>query len=294
MADPLDDVGNAVTAVAGSKLSLSDPSKTTALAGIRVFDIGQGDCIGLLDQRGEVFCYVDYGGLGDHPDLGSKATNPTSARMSVHYGTGLTTIILTHWDKDHYYSAKKYNTDAQKCQWLVPRQMASPQAVRFAAKLTNALCWPEARKKTAVQFSVGTDHYIEIQKCELFVANATKEDRNTTGLAITLLRYQDGQLKTYMLLPGDCHFDGIPTLPKGVPIRTLIAYHHGSHTDWNAHTKPTIAKTLVSPRSMAYSYGENNTYGHPQHSNYQTEWDPFATRTPHLRKASRPYEDFLW
>jgi hypothetical protein len=293
MTSALDDIGGAVTTVAGNKLSLSDPSKTTGLAGMRVFDIGQGDCIGLLDQNHKVFCYVDYGGLGDHPDRGSKAMNPAAIRMPVQYGSGLTTIILTLWDKDHYFSAKKYNTDAQKCQWLAPRQMASPQAVRFAAKLTNALCWPESRKKSAVKFSVGPNHYIEIRKCQSFVAKAITEDRNSTGLAITLLHYMNGALKNYMLLPGDCYFDGIPTLPTA-PIRALLAYHHGSRTHWSAATKNVITRSLQSPRDLAYSFGKNNTYHHPRRYNYKPDWHRPRMETPDLRASGQQSYDFLW
>jgi hypothetical protein len=293
MANALDDIGTSVTGTASGKLTLSDPAKTTALAGMRVFDIGQGDCIGLLDQNNEVFCYVDYGGLGDHPDRGSTATNPASTRMPVQYGAALTTIVLTHWDKDHYYSAKKYNTDAQKCQWLVPRQMASPQAVRFAAKLTNALCWPESRKKNAVKFAVGADHSIEIRKCSAFVAGALTEDRNSTGLAVTLLCHEDGRLKTYMLLPGDCHFDGIPSLPGGA-IRALLAYHHGSRTHWSTATKTVIAGSLQTPRDLAYSFGKSNTYRHPRRDNYKTEWHPATVETPDLRAKGQRWHDFLW
>jgi hypothetical protein len=72
--------------------------------------------------------------------------------MPVVYGTGHTAIVLTHWDKDHYYSAKKYNDEAKKGLWLVPRQLASPQAVKFAAGLSNALRWPEAQGSSIFVF----------------------------------------------------------------------------------------------------------------------------------------------
>jgi hypothetical protein len=140
----VEDISKSVTRDASSTVALFTPSLTTALSGIRVFDVGQGDCIGLLDQNGVVFCYVDYGGLGDHPDHGSPLLNPAASRMPTTYGSGYTAMVLTHWDKDHYYSAKKYNTDARNGLWLVPRQLASPQAVRFAAGLPNALSWPES------------------------------------------------------------------------------------------------------------------------------------------------------
>jgi beta-lactamase superfamily II metal-dependent hydrolase len=294
----LDDIGKVLTAVAGNQLRLSDPAFTTSLQGIRVFDVGQGDCIGLLDQHKRVFCYIDFGGLGDHPDRLSTAPNPSATRLSVNYLSQLTTIVLTHWDKDHYYSAKRYNTNAQQCQWLAPRQLASPQAVKFAANLTKAYCWPAHLGQSTRKFPVGADHDIEIRKCQPFNANATQENRNHTGLAVTLWKKDRGQLKTYMLLPGDCHFDGIPHLPPGVPIHTLIAYHHGSRTDFTPATSQEVNNPRTHPGVLAYSYGQNNTYRHPRKANYQPTWDPPTLETPNLRAAriSPPpsSQDFIW
>jgi hypothetical protein len=293
MVDKLEDVSGSVTAVADTtQLTLFDPHQTTVLAGIRVFDIGQGDCIGLLDQAHNVFCYVDYGGLGDHPDRNNPAA--TASRMPVKLNGVYVSVILTHWDKDHYYSAKNYNTSAQQCHWLVPRQLASPQAVRFAANLANAKCWPEAIGQQHKRFPVGSDQEIEIRKCQAFNATALTEDRNVTGLAITLLNRLQNVITSYMLLPGDCHFDGIPGLPHA-PIRTLIAYHHGSQTGWKGSTSKAIdIANLALQRFMAYSYGQNNTYHHPRTINYQPHWDPSATHTPMLRGAGVQFADFLW
>jgi hypothetical protein len=120
MSSTIQDVGTKVPqAKSAAKLMLFNPRNTTAITGIRVFDVGQGDCIGLLDQNGHVFCYVDYGGLLDHPD----ALNPTNTplRQPTQYAGGTVSIVLTHWDKDHYYSAYRKNTAAQSCEWLAPR-----------------------------------------------------------------------------------------------------------------------------------------------------------------------------
>ncbi len=289
----LEDIGKSVKRLAKSKVKLFDPALTTRLAGLRVFDVGQGDCFGLLDQRGEVFCYVDYGGLGDHPDQGSRAKTVAATRMPVGYGASYTAVILTHWDKDHYYSAKRYNTDAQNGLWLVPRQLASPQAVRFAAKLKNALRWPESLGKKSKTFWLNSEDCIEIRKCEKFVGSAATEDRNVTGLVITLSKFKNRKLLFYSLLPGDRHFDGIPGLPAA-PIRVLIAYHHGSDTDWKATTKHEITSALGTPRHLVYSYGSSNTFGHPVTANYKTEWHPPTLKTPHLRRKKAKHEDFKW
>jgi hypothetical protein len=283
------DVGRKVESEADtSQLELFDPHSVTEVAGIRVFDVGQGDCIGLLDQDDRVFCYIDYGGLADYPEPENPAA--TSTRLQVQLGDeGHVSIVLTHWDKDHYWSANKKNPEARKCEWLVPRQMASPQAVLFAAELDRAKCWPEDRGSKPARIDVGGRWDIEIRKCGPFSKRKGNEDRNTTGLAITVLRWLGERVSTYMLLPGDCPFHLIPQLPQ-VPIRGLLAYHHGSRTHWTRKTKNAVSRIHPS-RQMAYSHGRN---WRAFRKNYQPEWDGMASTTVDARKKSLNFIDIRW
>jgi hypothetical protein len=287
---PPKDIGTSVTTTADTDdLNLFDPAVTTDLIGIRIFDVGQGDCIGLLNQSGEIFCYVDYGGLNGHP----LAMTPslTSVRMPVALNDIPVSIILTHWDKDHYYSAVSKNPAAQVCEWLVPRQMASMQAVMFAAKLPNAKCWPESIGDQPVRIGVGLQSDIEIRKCKPFDPNDISEDRNVSGLVVSLLRWDSSAPTDMMLLPGDCHFDGIPNIPN-VPIRAMLAYHHGSSVHWTAATTSAISN-IGFKFNMAYSVGQNS-YGHPVRTNYKHQWDPHAVATSELRIAGLSHCDFKW
>ena len=105
MSGAREDVGQTIAAADAGKFLLFDPERVSALNGIRVFDVGQGDCIGLRDQDDRVFCYVDYGGLCDHPDKADPANTPQ--RLPVGSADDPATIVLTHWDKDHFWSATK-------------------------------------------------------------------------------------------------------------------------------------------------------------------------------------------
>jgi hypothetical protein len=293
------DVANTITAAANtSALQLFDAA-VTEIKGVRVFDVGQGDCIGLRDQHDDVFCYVDYGGNEYHPD--NKNPGHTATRLPVQSGPNHIPIILTHWDKDHYWSANKKNPAAQQCEWLVPRQLVSPQAARFAAKLANAKCWPESIGDQAVSIAVGADCEVEIRKCAAFPSNAQKEDRNHSGLAVTLARRPTDQAATHMLLPGDCAFDRIPNLPANFSLCAIVAYHHGSSTDWCTATEQVLAQAHTS-RSMVYSYGtylygHPNHYGHPNRLNYQhcyPDWDHGAKTTEDARALGSEWEDLSW
>ncbi|GGA40172.1 hypothetical protein [Dyella nitratireducens] len=293
------DVASTITATADTATLQLIPATVTEIKGVRVFDVGQGDCIGLRDQNDEVCCYVDYGGNEYHPDQSNPSR--TASRLPVQAGSHYVPVILTHWDKDHYWSANKKNPAAQKCEWLVPRQLVSPQATRFAAKLANAKCWPESIGDQAVSFAVGTDDEVEIRKCATFPANAQKEDRNHSGLAINLKRQPSGGTATHMLLPGDCAFDRIPNLPAKLSLRAIVAYHHGASTDWCAATEQTLANAY-SPYVMAYSYGthspgKKNHYGHPNRSNYQSchpNWDIGAIITEDIRAKGLNSSDLDW
>jgi hypothetical protein len=285
------DVGEEVREAAdASKLRLFDPDRTTAITGVRIFDVGQGDCIGLLDQDGELCAYVDYGGYLDHPDRADPAG--TKIKIPVRVGGQQVAIILTHWDQDHLYSAHKYNVDAQECEWLTPRQWVSPFAVTLAAKLKDAKCWPESMGQDAHRFEVGGRHVVEIRKCLPFDKKRPREDRNLTGLAITVLELKSGDVTRQMILPGDCPFELIPNLPN-VPIQHLVAFHHGSGNHWTPATTATITHGTRS-RSMSYSYSPKNTYGHPDRRKYKPKWDIASQATPGLRRKGKRYVDLVW
>jgi len=285
------DVGRKVSEAASSSSFVPLHAGVTALTGVRVFDVGQGDCIGLLDQDRDVCCYVDYGGALDHPDKGNPSNTPRRLPTVDANGNDIP-IILTHWDKDHFYSAYKGNPQAQRCEWIAPRQWAAPFSVRFAAKLANAQCWPESARAKAYRFTAGTQ-VIEIRKCLPFRPSYRKQDRNTSGLAIAVIDESKGaESAVIMLLPGDCHFDGIPNL-QTAPLRAIVAYHHGSHVDWTVSTAPAIS-TLATRINMVYSYSASNTYGHPDRTNYQPTWDASSDATPDMRARSDEYTDLIW
>ncbi len=287
MRSPRTDAGTAVSeAPSTASINLHNPGVTTSITGFRAFDVGQGDCFGLLDQNREVFCYVDYGGLAKHAYRNPPAMDKIAP---VDRNGWKTPVILTHWDKDHYYSADVKNPKAQACPWLVPRQWVSPHGLKFAAKLAKAQCWPESQGTTSRAFPVGRSHSIEIQKCAPFDTQSPRQDRNRSGLAVAVTGFNSLGVACHMLLPGDCHYDGIPN-PLQTPIRHLVAYHHGSGTHFTSATKLGILN-YTSPRQLVYSYGQVSWTVHDQ--NYETEWNPHATHTPTLRGKSG-YEDFVW
>lgn len=275
-----------------SSLKIHDTNLVTSLNGVRVVDVGQGDCIGLLNQDDKVFCYVDFGGLNDHPEKGHRGPDPSKNRMPEKIENQYVSIILTHWDKDHFWSAYKKNSEAKNCQWIVPKQRVSPQALKFAARLNDAKRWPESIGNKTHSFPVGKDHRVIIRKCKTFDANDYNPDRNITGLAVTLIRSKDSIDEAVIILPGDCPFDEIPNLVSSLPIKAMVAYHHGSNANWNINTTNSIMKKATCAL-LAYSYG-NNHYGHPDEKNYSPDWNAYAEKTADIRASGKFFIDMKW
>ena len=299
MSDDDVDVADEIGATATIKgLSLCDPAVVTEISGVRVIDVGQGDCIGLLNQDDELFCYIDYGGYNYHPDKGKGGLNPSANRMPATLKGDPVSVILTHWDQDHCWSAHQKNTDAQDCYWIVPRQYVSPSVAKLAARLTNAERWPESIGDKAVSVSIGAKHAVTIRKCEPFDEHSINADRNTTGLAVTIVEEKDDGTEEVMLFPGDCSFDRIPNWESHLPLIGLVAYHHGSATDWSAGATDVAIQHWTSNSMLTYSVGFNasgyNSYGHPVKSNYNPDWNKHSSLTADVRTSSKTGVEMRW
>jgi len=232
------------------------------ITGIRLVDVGQGDCFAIIatrDEREFPLIYFDYGGLMDHPDR--KKHERTKLRMPTNHAFGQSVIILSHWDKDHYWSAKWKNTDAKKSLWLVPNQWVSPQAAKFSAELENAFRWPEALEEKVIGVNLG-DHTVLIRKCGKHKKEVPYEDRNLTGLAVTIHNSQVTE-SPQVVLPGDCPLNRIPNLPSA-RISLLAAPHHGSKKGLK-HFTIFCQAYMDSDSLMLISYGKNH-FGHPDPS----------------------------
>ncbi|MFL1485325.1 hypothetical protein [Marinobacter sp. LN3S78] len=232
------------------------------LTGIRLVDVGQGDCFAITAMRdGTQFplMYLDYGGLMDHPDR--EDSERTKRRMPVNHKFGKSVIVLSHWDKDHYWSAKCKNTDAKKSMWLVPNQWVSPQAAKFSAELENAFRWPENFEENVIGISL-RDHTILIRKCGKRNKEVPYEDRNLTGLAVTIHGPEVTE-SSQAVLPGDCPLNRIPNLPSA-KISLLAAPHHGSKKGLK-HFTIFCQAYMDADSLMLISYGKNH-FGHPDPS----------------------------
>ena len=269
-----------------------DKIEVDSISGIRVFYVGQGDAIGLLNEIDEVVLYIDYGGLIDHPDKINNYSK-VSDRLKPYYGNEHVPVLLTHWDKDHYYSAKHVK-DMLDSQWVFPDQRMGIQATQFSAQLNNAFTWPENDPPIVMSFFTLNGDEVRIEKIKPLPNKSKTEDRNLTGLSITVIKNGDSPPFNFIQLPGDAPYHKIPelcSLRKDVDYVFIggTAYHHGSDRHWIRATSDVLG--VPNPKArLVYSYGPSNTYHHPRTCEYDVlKWKGKTKRTPDYK--SKGYID---
>ena len=264
----------------------------SGISGVRIYDVGQGDAMCVLDSKKRPVLQIDYGGVQDHP-----FTYPNAAETQMPL-SGIKTLMLSHWDKDHWWTADKNSLAASK-KWLVPRQVTSPAAVDYALKVKDIQCIPEAMVGQAIAFTCDNGDQVIFEKIARMPSSGKScEDCNKTGVAFTVLQAESKQV---ILLPGDAHFRKVPHYTglrlAGNRLRGIVAFHHGSGADWiNADAAwPSNWTQFANSVDIAFSYGEHNSYDHPDINHYLNLGIPWnVIQTPAVRANYLPHVDILF
>ena len=216
-------------------------------AGIAIYDVGQGNCNAILNESGYPSLYFDVGGGVAQ----NRHTFPAALqRFCVQQVEQ--TIVLSHWDHDHWSSAVRFH-ELQKLRWIIPRQRLGGKHAAFLSSLrakageANVLVWPEHLS------------HLQVGDVTVIRCSGPRTDRNRSGLAL-IIEPKHRNLRKRVLLPGDCPYRYIDA---GADAYTsLVVSHHGGRTDRR--------KTAAVPRSdgdscgrLVYSVGSGNSYNHP-------------------------------
>lgn len=221
-------------------------------------DVGQGACVGLLDDNSEVRVYFDVG-----PRIGS-ANLPFPPKYFNHCICAKPSIILSHWHADHWNGALQ-STSLNNFSWIVPRQkgmgqQANLQAARIAK---SGKLLPVKRSCTPIGTS-GT------QTVNIF--HGTGSNLNDSGLCLQVER-REGNSSLAWLFPGDCAYAEVPYRIREAELCVLQATHHGGKGSDKSVPLPGTMKY----RRLVYSFGRGNTYGHPtstsQKAHQTAGWD---------------------
>lgn len=203
------------------------------------FDVGQGNAAGLFDEEGWLRCYCDLGGgAGSHVH-----TFPPSLHGFCF--TRKPTIILSHWDHDHWSSAYRA-PESLKQTWIAPRQDIGMIQAALVAQLV-----------ATGRLLIVPDGFPGTGYGQLYLERGTGAGRNNGGLVVTLAD-PDGK-QGEILFPGDAQYQFIPSCTAGKTYHSMVAPHHGA-TPSSMTRLPACAAAGTS--RLVYSYGEGNTYGH--------------------------------
>jgi hypothetical protein len=205
-----------------------------------VYDVGQGNAIGLCNGQGSVQAYVDLGG-GVH----RNAHTYPSALRNFCFSTP-PPIILSHWDFDHWSSASR-DPRSLTMTWIAPRQSVGPTHVALMTNIMSSgtlLLVPQTLQAR--------------WRGQLYLELCTGRGRNHSGIALTLSEQTDGG-GNLILFPGDARYPCLPSFASSTKYLSVVAPHHGG--DMRNHAAPARSHQHCS--RLVYSAGQGNTYGHP-------------------------------
>lgn len=235
--DELDQVTGLGDLPDASEAEIRQLLRGSAADAAAVYDVGHGNCAALLD--GDIpSLYFDFGG----GVLGNRKTFPPQLGHFCFSGDPL--IVLSHWDYDHWSSAKR-DIRALRCTWLVPRQngVLGP---------THATFLGDVHRHGRVV--VWSGHPSSIAEGGLVMERCTgpRSSRNDSGIAL-VVEARSGR----MLFPGDCGYDHVPSARQ--TFTSVVVPHHGGR----AKSSFVVPSDGRPSGRLVYSYGRGNSYGHP-------------------------------
>jgi hypothetical protein len=212
-----------------------------------VFNVGQGGASGLLNARHEVSLYYDLG-CGVYRNAW---TAPTGLNFCWSINR---TIVLSHWDADHWAGAQVplpgYPPHAPVLpalarHWIVPVQKIGPVHLAFANSIAAGHLW-SLGATAACSIAGGR---------QVTLTLGSGSSRNHSGI---VLLTEDSAGGPAWLLSGDCdykYFSGTLALSNVI---ALTAPHHGASL--GGGSAPPTAPAAAYQR-VVYSFGINNSHG---------------------------------
>lgn len=203
---------------------------------VAVYNVGQGSCSAICAEPNFPIVYFDFGGGVTQ----NASTYPAGLQFCF---TQKPPVILSHWDLDHWVSGQRHS-EALDLKWIVPRQRMGPTHRKFAAELHqrgNLVIWPAG--VASISTSIG-------QLLKL----PSHRNRNYSGIVLIATLGDD---LARVLCPGDAPYHRIPA-DVLTNLHGLVATHHGGNY------RADIPPPANGIGAVAYSFGLNNSYGHPR------------------------------
>lgn len=220
---------------------------------VTCYNVGQGNAVCLSEKDGQdqskPLLYFDIGGGANF----NRFTYPDADTKSFKVAEN-TLFILSHWDEDHYETAKRDPKLIQNRIYIAPVQRVTFRNLKFINNLINngnLILIPSGF--ASIVFPLG-----KLIKCIGF-----DNKKNDSGLALVLNLKKEKNLSA-ILLPGDAQYKCIPDICNE-SFDAIMATHHGGRL--YRHICLPIPSTKKG--CIAYSYGNDNIYSHPLDNSVQ-------------------------
>lgn len=226
----------------------------TSIDYLLCFDVGQANLIGLADASAEVKLFCD---LGFPCTSQMKTCDPEP--MLFLKDKEKSTVILTHWHKDHYSAAELY-PECYCWNWIVNTSNISIDSrPEIYQNIRHKGCIYDLKGCDGGQVSIQLDD----GKQKITIICCTGTDINNSGLAVVVSESKStggtGDVKRW-LIPGDADYKHIPNAHKIRP-QVLVASHHGGKVRGIRGSYPE--RPDYSYARILFSMGHGNKYHHP-------------------------------
>lgn len=213
--------------------------------GVAVYDVGQGNCNAIIGDQLNPVIYYDFGG----GIMGNGHTFPRQNQNMKFCFTNSPTIILSHWDWDHWSSAFR-DLESLNQIWIAPHDTSIGLIHRYFLDLLfqnkKILIWPD----TLDHIDMG---YMTIRK-------ANGSSRNDKGLILEIMDPYGERPPVLFMGDADygCFKGKAPLVDRDWSV--VVAPHHGAKMRSNR-----VPSCMASNyHRLIYSVGSGNSYGHPK------------------------------
>lgn len=226
---------------------------------VLVCDIGQGNLNVVVNDHGQPFLYYDLGG-GIGGNLFTKAL-PDSNMLFCPRSTSR--FVFSHWDDDHISTAIDQlvtkNGRLPATAWLGPEKTGNVAMSAIAKNLRESI---NTNGRDLHLWSQGPTAPRRITRSGYTFIRVTGKDPNNSGIGLRI--ENPDAAGQFMLLTGDAGYEG-DTFDHGCDQTCvgLVASHHGAPLDEDADIpQPLPQGHHPTTRTIAYSYGLGNCFGH--------------------------------
>lgn len=225
-----------------------------------VHNVGQALASSLSFENEDPFLYFDYGmPYGMH-----KNTRPEIVDMPTKPGAS---IILSHVDQDHWFRLAD-EINAYKCHWYIPKQKSKLQLRKKLAEIIR--CGGSVQIiKSDVAFPFGR---LTCSGCSKIKPVRVAKHNHETGLTLRIHAQDRSGEELNILIAGDQRYDYVDQRQLA-DLDILVASHHGGKYCWSTHSRVPLARK-VGISTVIYSYGDGNTWKHPDVGDYlKANWN---------------------